>query len=161
MYFFINFLATYLIFIFPLIAGYYFFIKKDYALIFQMLLGVLAVKIIEILIKTQYYIPRPYIVNHLAALVTIAPTDSSFPSLHTMISFALATVIFLKNKRLGLILLFVAGLIGTARVLANVHYPIDVISGLIIGVTIGVLCGKIRFYARHHYSSSRSKKSRR
>ncbi len=126
-----------------------------------MIFGVLIAKIIEFILKTAFFIPRPYIVNHQPTFVTIPPIDSSFPSFHTMIAFTLATIIFIKNRRLGLFLFVVAATIGAARIAANIHYPLDVIGGLIMGVTIGISCGKITFYARHHYPSTRSKKSRR
>lgn len=156
----INFLATYLIFIFPLIGAYFFFIKKDRILILKMLLAFVVERILEFLIKTAYFTPRPYMVNHLPTYVTITPIDSSFPSGHTMVAFALATVIFRKNKKLGMILFVLAGLIGIGRVMANVHYPIDIISGLILGVTIGTFCDKIKPYARRHHTSPRRKKAR-
>jgi membrane-associated phospholipid phosphatase len=78
-----------------------------------------------------------------------------------MAAFTLATIIYLKNKKLGVISFIAATIIGIARVAANVHYPLDVISGLILGVTIGVFCDKIMFYARHHHSSPRGKNNRR
>lgn len=156
----INFLATYLIFIFPLIGAYYLFVKCDYIIAFKMALAFTIEKIVEFGIKMTYFTPRPYMVNHLPTFVTIPPVDSSFPSGHTMLAFALATIIFLSHRKLGIILFIVAGAIGVGRVLANVHYPIDIISGLILGVTIGTFCDKIKPYARRHHTSPRRKKAR-
>jgi undecaprenyl-diphosphatase len=156
---FINFLATYLIFFFPCVGIYFFLKNKNRGLILKMLVAFLLERILEFVIKTAYYTPRPYVTNHLPTYVTILPTDSSFPSGHTMLAFALSTIIFLhfKNKKLGVIAFLVAILVGLGRILANVHYPIDVISGLILGVTIGVICDKIKLYDKRNNPSSRRK----
>ena len=123
-----------------------------------MILAFLVERILEFLIKSAYFTPRPYMVNHLPTYVTFIPIDSSFPSGHTMTAFALSTLLFMHNKKLGIICFILSLLIGAGRVLANVHYPIDIISGLIVGVTIGLLCGKIKLYARRHNPPSRRKK---
>ncbi len=117
-------------------------------------------KIIEMTIKMAFFIPRPYVVNNQPTFVVFLPTDSTFFSGHTAMATVLATVIFFKYKRLGIALLIISIIIGTARVFANVHYPIDIISGLIFGVTIGVSCGKIEAYARYHHPTSGKSKKR-
>jgi undecaprenyl-diphosphatase len=159
----INFLATYLIFILPVIGVCYFIVKKDRVLVVKMILALLVERILELIIKTAYFTPRPYVTNHLPTYVTILPTDSSFPSGHSMLAFAFATVIFLhfNNKKLGIFAYIIALFVGIGRVLANVHYPIDVFSGLVLGVTIGVICDKIKLYdnnKRNHSSSRRKTK---
>lgn len=161
MHIFVNFLATYLIFIFPLLGAYYFFLKKDNFLVFKLIFALLVERIFEFLIKLIYFTPRPYMVNHLPTYVTFPPLDSSFPSGHTMIGFALSTVIFMRNKTLGIVLYVISLTIGVARIFANVHYPIDIISGLIVGVTIGLLCDKIIGYVRFNNNPSSRRKKRK
>lgn len=152
---FINFIATYLIvLVFLPIAAYYFFVKKDYSIIFKLILAVIISAATQIIFNFLYFTPRPFMVNHLPVYVAIIPIVSSFPSGHTMIAFALSTIIFLKKKHIGVILFIISLIIGVGRVLANVHYPIDIFGGLILGVTIGAICGKITEYARHHYPTS-------
>lgn len=127
-----------------------------------MIIAVLVEKVIAFIIKSIYFFPRPYIVNRKPTFVTIPPIDSSFPSEHTALAFALATIIYLHNRKLGTILFFVAAAIGLARIFANVHYPIDVVSGLVMGVTIGLICDKIKTYVRrNHHSPSRRKNKRK
>jgi undecaprenyl-diphosphatase len=58
----------------------------------------------------------------------------SFPSGHTLTSFASAFSIFLTNKKLGSIFLVIAALISLSRVYLYVHYPSDIIFGAIFGI---------------------------
>lgn len=83
-----------------------------------------------------HYIPetRPYIAQGVSALITNPPTDNSFPSDHTTISFCAALLVLPFSLPLGAISLVAAALVGTARVFALVHTPIDIIGG--IGVAI-------------------------
>ncbi len=78
--------------------------------------------------------------------VLIAPTDGAFPSAHTTLAFSLAVTIFLHDKKVGFWYLLGALLIGTARVLANVHFPIDIVGGAFIGTFTAVLIEKTHMF---------------
>ncbi|ABR34499.1 phosphatase PAP2 family protein [Clostridium beijerinckii] len=67
------------------------------------------------------------------------PTDFSFPSGHTMCSFAPATIINYMNKRAGILALTLSTLIGFSRLYLYVHYPSDVFAAMVIGLLIGNL----------------------
>ena len=82
---------------------------------------------------------RPNDVNTAIELLIARPGDYSFPSGHTLSSFAAATVIFIANKRLGSLALLLAAAIGFSRMYLYVHYLSDVLVGAAIGVAIGVL----------------------
>ncbi|MBR5270693.1 MAG: phosphatase PAP2 family protein [Clostridia bacterium] len=58
----------------------------------------------------------------------------SFPSGHSVTSFAAATCIFLRHKKLGVICYGVALLISFSRLYMYVHFPSDVICGAIFGI---------------------------
>lgn len=64
--------------------------------------------------------------------------DNGFPSDHATASFAIATGIFLSNRRLGAVLLAAAAVLGVCRVAAGVHYPTDILAGAAVGV-VGAL----------------------
>lgn len=157
----VNFLATYLIFIFPIIFTYYFLIKRDYLLIFRLCTSIILEKICELIIKSLIVVPRPYIINKLPTFVTFPPIDSSFPSGHTAMAATFAATVFFQNKKLGNRLFVLAIIIGMARVLANVHRPVDILGGLILGVIIGIFCGKMKIYARNYSSTSTAATSSR
>lgn len=82
--------------------------------------------------------PRPFIADPSITLLISAPDGFSFPSGHTLSSFAAATSIFAWDKRYGIIALVMAALIGFSRIYLCVHYLTDVICGAILGVLIGL-----------------------
>lgn len=86
---------------------------------------------------------RPCDVNTSIALLIHRPTDFSFPSGHAMSSFAAATAIFFANKRLGIAAFLLAILISFSRLYLYVHYPSDVVAGMIIGILLGLLANAI------------------
>src|SRR4051794_33136679 len=52
--------------------------------------------------------------------------DNSFPSDHATVAFAVAFAVLAFHRRLGLALLAGACVVGLARILVGVHYPVDV-----------------------------------
>jgi hypothetical protein len=69
-----------------------------------------------------------------------SPMDFSFPSGHTMSSFAAATVILQTNQFLGIGAITLAVLISFSRLYLFVHFPSDVLAGILFGVlTAGVM----------------------
>lgn len=82
---------------------------------------------------------RPYDVNTLIELLIAELSDASFPSGHTMAAFAAATVLLYTNRRFGIPAVILAVLIGFSRLYLYVHYPSDVLAGLLLGVLFGIL----------------------
>lgn len=66
------------------------------------------------------------------------PTDSSFPSGHTAALFAAAVALVLYYKVKGLPALGVAVLVAISRIYLCMHYPTDVLGGILIGSACGV-----------------------
>jgi membrane-associated phospholipid phosphatase len=66
---------------------------------------------------------------------------SSFPSGHTMEAFAVATALSLLFRKKAIVIPFFAWacLVAYSRMALGVHYPSDVIAGMIIGSFIGWL----------------------
>lgn len=132
----ITFLASFLLwlmffglFILWLVDGK---IKKEQVI--HALFAAVSAWIIVHLIKAIFPTLRPFQVNNFPTAVLIPLANSGFPSGHTAAAFALALTIWLHNKKAGSIFLISAGLIGIARIWANVHYPIDIIGGAVIGI---------------------------
>lgn len=86
---------------------------------------------------------RPFDINTAIDILIKKPLDFSFPSGHTMSSFAAATVLVYMDKKIGAISLILATIIGFSRLYLYVHYPSDVIIGLLIGVLLGIISIKL------------------
>lgn len=83
---------------------------------------------------------RPYNVNKTIKLLVKPLKDYSFPSGHTAASFASVSALFFAGrKKMAAAALVLSVLIAFSRLYLYVHYPTDVLGGLIIGL----LCGWI------------------
>lgn len=102
------------------------------ALIFGLIVGNLTLK--PLVSRIRPYDARPYI-----ELLINKPSDFSFPSGHTLASFEAATALILGDKRLGIPALILAVLIAFSRLYLYVHYPSDVVAGVVLGVLFGVI----------------------
>lgn len=89
-------------------------------------------------------------------LLSKAPTDFSFPSGHTVASFEGATVLFIRNKKWGSAALVLASLIAFSRLYLYVHYPTDVLAGLVMGVLFGILGYLIVNYLWNRFSKKKT-----
>lgn len=112
----------------------------------------------SIVLKSLFDRPRPYVMD-IANWQRVAtdgwmyemPFESlkeksvSFPSGHTASSFAAAIGVFYIDKKKGIVPLIVAALIGFSRIYIHVHYPSDVVGGVITGVVFGLLACVIIF----------------
>lgn len=86
--------------------------------------------------------PRPFMADTSVALKIPAPGEYSFPSGHTMNAFSAATVIFLHHKKAGIPALVLASLIAFSRMYLFVHFPTDILGGILVGVGAAVVSVK-------------------
>ena len=86
------------------------------------------------IIRFFYHRPRPFLVYQLHPL--IAEHEWSFPSGHAAFFFAMATAIYLCNKKWGVGFFIAAILMNISRIVAGVHYPSDILGGMIIGILV-------------------------
>ena len=85
-----------------------------------------------------YYHPRPFVSEHIKPLIAHA-NDNGFPSDHTWFSMTVATVVYFFNRRWGGIAFILTLIIGLGRIWAHLHYPVDILGGLIIGAMAGII----------------------
>lgn len=83
--------------------------------------------------------PRPCSVDHSVTLKIPFPSEYSFPSGHTSNGFAGAVTIFNYYRKAGILSLFMAVVIAFSRLYFFVHYPTDVLGGIVLGTLDALL----------------------
>ncbi|OGI90483.1 hypothetical protein A2911_02775 [Candidatus Nomurabacteria bacterium RIFCSPLOWO2_01_FULL_40_15] len=109
--------------------------KKEILMVFASggLAWVIA-KVLKILIHTE----RPFVLlKDVQSLVV--DNSFAFPSGHATFFSALAVSIFFYHKKTGYWFMFFALLIGVARIVVGVHFPIDILGGFALGALIAYL----------------------
>jgi undecaprenyl-diphosphatase len=94
----------------------------------------LAEGLINWLLKPIIRRDRPYKHPGLARLLVSAPGPHSWPSAHAGSSAAAATVLSVAYPLWSPVFLLVAFLIAYSRVYVGVHYPLDVLAGIVVGI---------------------------
>ena len=92
----------------------------------------------NVILKPLIARPRPFTTFTEIELLIHPPGGYSFPSGHTLSSFAAAGVICYYHRRLGIAAGILAALIAFSRLYLFVHYPTDVITGALIGVLCAI-----------------------
>lgn len=92
--------------------------------------------------KFLFHTDRPFDILP-QVLPLFSKTDYAFPSGHATFFMALAFALFFSHKKIGLIFIFFAFLIGISRVFAGVHFPVDILGGFILGFAIAFLLKKV------------------
>ena len=84
--------------------------------------------------------PRPFLTHHAATQLLAAPSpDPSFPSDHAAAAFAIAFAVLAFSRYGGAAFLVVATLIGLSRIALGLHYPTDVLAGILVGWAAAML----------------------
>ena len=88
--------------------------------------------IIAEIVHQIYDKPRPFLAMGFQPL--IGESGVSFPSGHASLLFALSFTIFAINRRWGWWFLALSFLNGIARIFVGVHYPSDILGGILVGL---------------------------
>lgn len=82
---------------------------------------------------------RPCNIYQQVPLLIGRPHSYSFPSGHTMVGFAAATVLFYFSRQLGIAGYVLAFFIAFSRIYLFVHYPSDILGGILFGISSSIL----------------------
>ncbi len=110
-----------------------------------LLSAILSRGLITEIIRFFYNRSRPFLALHFTPLIKQDLTGS-FPSGHMTFYFVLALSIFLLNKKWGWFFVGSVVLMGLARIAAGVHWPSDILGGILIALLSYFLIKKILPY---------------
>ena len=90
--------------------------------------------IIAQILKVIIEAPRPFEILFDVNPLFLHGGMDSFPSGHATFFMALAISIFISHKKIGYIFILFAILIGLARIIVGIHFPVDILGGFVIGL---------------------------
>lgn len=114
--------------------------KNGVALIIALVLDVV---FCNLLLKPIVARPRPFTINNDVKLLIKAPTDFSFPSGHTACAFSSAFSLWFGKNKLWIPAMILSVLIAFSRMYLYVHYPSDVLAGILLGFAVGAVSDMI------------------
>ncbi len=91
------------------------------------------------LLKRTLTRERPYNILENIKTFDIVLKDYSFPSGHTTASFSMATILSYYLPQFMFVFIALAFLVGISRMYLAVHYPTDVIVGIVLGVSSSII----------------------
>jgi undecaprenyl-diphosphatase len=116
---------------------YQVFFKKKKEILGAFVTGVSA-WVLAYVLKFLIHIDRPFVA--LTGVQSLVPESGfAFPSGHATFFMALAFSIYFRHKKAGYWFIAFALIIGLARIMAGVHYPIDILGGFVLGALVAYL----------------------
>lgn len=134
----IIFLAKYLVYIGLIVAtGFFIFLPraKQKRLALYGVIALPATYVVAKLLALLYYDPRPFVVGNFTPLVAHAP-DNGFPSDHTLLLAALASVLYPYSKKASWTMWVITLVVGFSRVAVGIHHSIDIVGAIIIAIVV-------------------------
>lgn len=118
---------------------FYLFLEKDKRMFLFILIPALNFIFVTI-IRRLLNKPRPYDELNYVPLVKFKKgKGKSFPSRHTASAFIIAIACLYLNIYFGAFMIILASLIGISRIITGVHYPKDILFGILISFIFGYL----------------------
>jgi undecaprenyl-diphosphatase len=118
--------------------------RADTVIVLEIILAAFFSYLIKIVVNLIYFRPRPFSVHDVNLLIEKI-SDGSFPSAHTFLSFVMAFGIYMYNKKLGIVLLIAASFVSISRIYVGVHYPLDILGGVILAGLAAYAVNKINW----------------
>lgn len=122
------------------------FLKSTGRLVLLEVIGALILSgIVVQILKRIFMRNRPYWILKELNTLGLDLSDYSFPSGHTTAGFSLGTVLALNFPEYGVFFILFACIIGLSRMYLAVHYPTDVMAGMVIGVVSALVMHYLLF----------------
>ena len=100
--------------------------------------GIIALPLMYLLLIVAgmvYYDARPFVVGNYTPLIPHSP-DNGFPSDHTLLCSATASIVFFYNKKMSAVLWVLTALVGASRVYTGLHHTTDILASVIMAATV-------------------------
>lgn len=97
----------------------------------------------QMVLKDLIARPRPCHLDETIELLVSRPSSFSCPSTHSAWAFAAATAILMLNRKLAIPAYIIAAMIAFSRLYLFVHFPSDVLFGIVLGAVLGIAAGVI------------------
>lgn len=122
--------------LFWILVGFALFASKKYRKLgARVLIAMMLTFIVgNLILKNIIHRARPYVVDPSLIPRVTKPSEFSFPSGHTMNGITAALTIFFGDKRIGIAAVILAVLIAVSRMYNLVHFPTDIMGGIVIGI---------------------------
>ncbi len=121
-------------------------VKKYRETLFILVSGLVTAGVVDVILKPLIHRMRPFVYLSDVSVLYPLPTSYSFPSAQTAVAFAVAVAcIVIFHGKHWRWLWFWAILVGIDRIYMGHHYPSDVISGTIIGISIPLILKKMLY----------------
>ncbi|UPJ18280.1 phosphatase PAP2 family protein [Bacillus cereus] len=128
---------------FVLILGFFLFLgSKNKKIVFQALLAAGLTVVISKSIQFFFYRDRPFISYDVNQLLEYT-ANSSFPSDHTACALVIAVTIWFYRKQFGFLCIIAASGVAVSRIWIGVHFPFDVLAGIMLG---GIIAFFVHYY---------------
>ncbi len=85
---------------------------------------------------------RPFLILNSLNIKKIGIDDFSFPSGHTTAAFTMAITTAIFFPAIGVVAIFLSSMVGVSRIYLGVHFPTDVVAGIIIGTIVPIILSK-------------------
>lgn len=88
----------------------------------------------NVILKNIIARPRPCAVDTSVRLLVPFPSEYSFPSGHSANGFSASVALFAYYHRAGIAAILAASIIAFSRMYLFVHYPTDILGGILLGI---------------------------
>ncbi len=116
--------------------------------------AVIIVSVVLAVLNLLWFRPRPF-VSQQVNLIFYHPTDSAFPSNAASLAFALSFAVLFYRWKIGVVMLALSVYLSLSRVFCGIHYPLDVLGGMLLGLSAAAIsllfAPAYRFVTEHLY----------
>jgi undecaprenyl-diphosphatase len=98
-----------------------------------LIIALLTQLVLQHILKKMFHRKRPYVAHDDVLFIMSPPDRFSFPSGHTAGAFVLVFIFHILYPFLFIPMLILASLIAFSRMYLGLHYPSDVLAGILLG----------------------------